>query len=61
MTFWIVAGAVGVVLLAIAWWTSGRARGHVVDGRRAMITSDAYSRSNETQARLDGSGQGSSW
>jgi hypothetical protein len=27
MTFWIVAGAVGVVLFALAWWTSGRSKG----------------------------------
>jgi hypothetical protein len=49
MTFWIVAGAVCIVLFAIAWWTSGRSKGTVVDPRRAFLKSEAYARSQETQ------------
>jgi len=56
MTFWIVAGVVCVVLLALAWWTSGRSKGHVIDSRRAIIQSDAYARSNENSVRFDPGG-----
>lgn len=51
MTFWIVAGIVVVVIGALSWWASGRSRRAAVDPRRAMIQSDAYQRSHETQAR----------
>jgi hypothetical protein len=27
MMFWLIAGAVALVLFALAWWTSGRAKG----------------------------------
>jgi hypothetical protein len=29
MMFWLIAGAVALVLFALAWWTSGRARGRL--------------------------------
>jgi hypothetical protein len=51
MTFWIVAGAVCVVLFALAWWSSGRARKHPIDGHRALTQSDAYAQSQETSVR----------
>jgi hypothetical protein len=53
MTFWIVAGAVCVVLFGIAWWTSGRSKRAAIDPRRAMLKSDAYARSQETQVRFN--------
>jgi hypothetical protein len=27
MLFWLIAGAVALVLFALSWWTSGRAKG----------------------------------
>jgi hypothetical protein len=56
MTFWIVAGAVCVVLFALAWWTSGRSKRSAIDGRRALIKSDPYARSQENQVRFDPGG-----
>ena len=53
MTFWIVAGAVCVVLFALAWWTSGRSKRAAIDPHRALLRSEAYQRSQETQARVD--------
>jgi hypothetical protein len=50
--FWIVAGAVCVVLIALLWWTSGRSKPGPDPGR-AMLESDAYPRSQETQVRFD--------
>jgi hypothetical protein len=47
--FWIVVGIGVVVLGALAWWTSGRAKGRAIDPRRAMLKSDAYAKSQETQ------------
>ena len=56
MGFWIVAGVVCVVLFALAWWTSGRSKRSAVDGRRALIQSDAYARSQENGVRFDPGG-----
>lgn len=56
MTFWIVAGVVVVVLAALAWWTSGRSKRAAIDPHRAMIQSDAYRQSQETQLRHDPGG-----
>ena len=56
MTFWIVAGAVCVVLFVIAWLTSGRSKRRPIDSRRALIKSDAYARSQENSVRYDPSG-----
>jgi Flp pilus assembly protein TadB len=53
MMFWIIAGAVCIVLFALAWWTSGRSKRAAMDPRRAMLKADAYSRSQETQVRFD--------
>jgi uncharacterized membrane protein YqiK len=54
--FWMIAAIAVVVLFTLAWWTSGRARGRAIDPRRAMIRSDAYRHSNETQSRFDPGG-----
>ena len=56
MTFWIVAGAVCVVLAVLAWWSSGRAKGHPIDAHRGVIQSDAYARSQENSVRFDPGG-----
>ena len=56
MTFWIVAGAVVALLGALAWWTSGRSRRTAFDPHRAMIQSDAYLKSQETNVRFDPGG-----
>jgi Flp pilus assembly protein TadB len=56
MTFWIVAGALCVVLFALAWWTSGRSKRSAIDSRRAIIKSDAYARSQENSVRFDPGG-----
>ena len=46
MGFWIVAGAVCVVLAAVGWWASGRARPRLrVDRTAALADSDAAARS----------------
>jgi hypothetical protein len=56
MTFWIVAGAGCVVLFALAWWSSGRAKGHRIEGHRTLIRSDEYARSQENSVRFDPGG-----
>ena len=56
MTFWIIAGVVCAVLLALAWWSSGRAKGKAIDSRRALVQSDEYARSQENQVRFDPGG-----
>jgi hypothetical protein len=56
MTFWIIAGVVCTVLFAVAWWTSGRAKGKAIDPHRSMIQSEAYARSMENSVRFDPGG-----
>ena len=56
MTFWIVAGVVGVALFALAWWTSGRSKGKAIDPHDTLIQSDAYARSQENSVRFEAGG-----
>lgn len=56
MTFWVVVAVVVVVGGALAWWTSGRSKRAAIDPHRAMLRSDAYQRSHETQVRHDPGG-----
>jgi hypothetical protein len=53
MEFWIGVGAVCVVLIALAWWSSGRSKGRSIDPRRKLIQTGAYARSNATQVTFD--------
>jgi hypothetical protein len=52
MTFWVVAGAVCVVGYGVAWWTSGRSKKPPIDPGRALLRSDAYSKSMQNQTRF---------
>lgn len=53
MTLWIVAGAVCVVLFALAWWSSGRSKRAAIDPRRSLQQSEAYFQSHVTNSRYD--------
>ncbi len=56
MTFWIIAGAVCIVLFVVAWVTSGRSKRRPIDAHRQLIQGDAYARSQETSVRHNPSG-----
>jgi Flp pilus assembly protein TadB len=56
MMFWIIAGAVCAVLFALAWWSSGRSKGHRIDAHRTLIQSDEYARSQEHRVQFDPGG-----
>jgi hypothetical protein len=51
--FWIIAGVVVVVLFALAWWTSGRAKAGP-DVQRGVDTGSAEGKARSAMNRING-------
>lgn len=49
MMFWIIAAIVVVALIALAWWTSGRAKSTTSDRQGAVSTGNSWAKERNSQ------------